>query len=119
MNIFFPIGELIDRYCIAKLKFERTQKNLIELEYYQCQIDKLDISMIQDQIQQLFDVHVEIWNLESLLKSGLEQQIPLEEIGRRAIEIRNWNGKRVKIKNLMAEIMSEPVIEIKQDHISQ
>jgi hypothetical protein len=119
MKVFFPAGELIDRYCIAKLKFERTQENLSEFDYYQKQIDGLDITMIQYQMQQLFNIHAEIWNLESLLKSGLEQHVSLEEIGRRAIQIRNRNNARIKIKNQIAEILSDPVREIKRHHISE
>lgn len=119
MTNFFPIGELIDRYCIAKLKFARTQKNQVELEFYQEQITLIDVDKIEDQINALYDIHSEIWNLESALKSGLEEHIPLDEIGRRAISIRNWNHKRIEIKNRIAEILADPVREIKQDHISE
>ena len=39
--------------------------------------------------------------------------------GRRAILIRNWNNKRIAIKNSLAEILNCPVREIKQDHLSE
>jgi hypothetical protein len=57
--------------------------------------------------------------LEKELKSGRENELPLEEIGRRAIKIRDWNNKRVSIKNAMAEKLSCPVREIKKDHLSE
>lgn len=116
---FFPISELVDRYCIAKLKLEKTGKNQIEFQFYQSGLQHVDTDLINQEIRDLYNIHKEIWNLESLLKSGLEQKIALEEIGRRAIEIRNWNNKRIKIKNKIAEILSDPVTEIKQDHISE
>lgn len=120
MNTFFPIGELIDRYCIAKLKFERTSGlNQLELAFYQKQISNLDLKKITQEMTDLYNIHTEIWNLELLLRSGLEEQVSLDEIGRRAIEIRNWNGKRVVLKNTIAEILSDPVREIKKDHLSQ
>lgn len=119
MTDFFPIGELVDRYCIAKLKFERTGKNQIELDFYQSRMQMLDAVKIKKQIDDLYDIHKEIWNLESLLKSGLEDQVPLEEIGRRSIKIRDWNSKRIKVKNEIAELLSDPIREIKQDHLSE
>ena len=119
MTDFFPIGELIDRYCIAKLKLERTEKNQVEFEFYQTRISSIDTVQIKQQIENLYNVHNEIWNLESSLKSGLEDCIPLEEIGRRAIQIRDWNRKRVVIKNEIADILSDPVREIKHNHLSE
>lgn len=119
MMEFFPIGELIDRYCIAKLKFERTGKNHLELSFYQDRMISVDVKKIEREIDELYTVHKEIWDLESLLKSGLEEHLPLEEIGERSIMIRNWNKKRIEIKNKIAEILQDPIREIKQDHISE
>lgn len=119
MTQFFPIGELIDRYCIAQLKYQRTQKNLEEFQYYSEQITAFDIAKIDKEIKELYDVHCEIWDLESLLKSGLEQHVELAVIGQRAIDIRNLNNRRIVIKNRIAEIFGCAVREIKQDHISQ
>jgi hypothetical protein len=36
------------------------------------------------------------------------------EIGRRALEIRDYNNKRVMFKNLIAEKLNDPIREIKQ-----
>lgn len=119
MTKFFPIGELIDRYCIAKLKFERTGLNQLELTFYQEQIVQVDIDKISKEMKDLYNVHVEIWNLESQLKSGLEHHLSLDEIGLRAIEIRNWNSKRIVLKNAIADALADPIKEIKRDHLSQ
>jgi len=42
----------------------------------------------------------------------------LEEIGRRAIAIRDWNNKRLVLKNSAAELLKCDVREIKKDHLS-
>ena len=55
----------------------------------------------------------------SELKSGREAELDLAEIGRRAIEIRNWNRRRIEIKNSVANYFNSPVREIKADHLSQ
>ena len=118
MNPKFPVIELVDRFCIARLKFNRTQSNREELDFYQVQIEKLPLLSIQSELSALYQIHAGIWDLESELKNGVEHQLPLEEIGRRAIEIRNLNNKRVELKNIMAEKLKCPVREIKHNHLS-
>lgn len=119
MNIIFPIIELVDRYCIAKLKMNKTQSNSEELEFYQMQLENITIDIIDKDLDELYDIHLAIWDLESLLKSGLEYQVGLEEIGRRAIMIRNLNNQRIALKNKMAEKLECNIREIKKDHLSQ
>lgn len=119
IEVTFPIVELIDRLTIARLKFEITKENKVELDYYESQANKFDLSVVQKYIHELTEIHREIWKLEYLLKSGHEDQLPLEEIGRRAIEIRNINKKRIGLKNIIAEKLNDDVREIKKDHLSQ
>ena len=117
---FFPVFELVDRYTIAMLKYNKTQANLPELDFYCEQLSIYNLTDIDAEIVQLYNIHSNIWALEAELKSGLEAQLPLEEIGRRAIEIRNWNNQRVALKNTMAAKLGQGhVIEIKRDHISE
>jgi thiamine kinase-like enzyme len=115
---FFPVIELVDRYSIACLKYEKTQANKEELDFYKQHLASYDIISISKEIDELYNIHKQIWELESQLKSGKENEIPLEEIGRRAIAIRDLNNKRIKLKNLAAEKLNCPVREIKQDHLS-
>lgn len=119
MNPKFPVIELFDRLVIARIKWSRTSMNRAELDFYENEILGYDISPILDLIKQLTVVHECIWDLEKELKSGHEQNISLDEIGRRAIEIRNCNSQRISLKNRMAELLGDPVREIKQDHVSQ
>lgn len=117
--IFFPIIELIDRLVIAEIKFAKTNANQAELDWYRDQTKNLNMHLIQSHMTELKEIHNAIWGLESQLKSGKENELSLEEIGKRAIEIRNWNNRRISLKNQMAEILGCPVKEIKQDHLSQ
>lgn len=118
--ISFPMIELVDRYAIAVVKHRRTAgANQTELMYYQQQIEQFDLSLVRDSIEKLQQVHDEIWELEKELKSGQEHKLPLEEIGRRAIMIRNKNNVRVGLKNSIADQLGCQVTEIKRDHISE
>jgi hypothetical protein len=116
---FFPVIELVDRYAIAQLKWDKTQANAEELDFYRVQLVNYEIELVKNEIDELYNIHKTIWSLESELKTGREQELPLEEIGRRAILIRDWNNKRIALKNKIAETLNCPVREIKQDHLSQ
>lgn len=119
MTLKFPIVELIDRLAIAEVKFQRTQANREELLWYKDQALHVDLSEVVNEYEDLKRIHNEIWNLEAELKSGREAELALEEIGRRAIAIRDHNNKRVALKNAIAEKLECPVREIKKDHLSQ
>ncbi len=115
----FPVLELMDRLCIARLKWEKTQSNQEELLWYEREWSKFDITpAISEHIEKLTEIHRQIWNLEWQLKTGVEHQLSLEEIGRRAIAIRDWNNKRLTVKNSAATLLNCPVREIKQNHLS-
>ena len=115
----FPIIELIDRLSIAEVKQNMTNDNDIELEFYQQQCVDLDWNKISDLYAQLVQVHSEIWQLEAKLREGRDHELELDEIGRRAIEIRDYNNKRIAIRNRIADILDiDDVREIKVDHCS-
>ena len=93
--------------------------NQTELEWYQEQAKNYDLTVIAEEFEQLKEIHNNIWNLEADLKSGMEDKHPLEEIGRRAILIRDYNNRRIAIKNSLAESLGCAVREIKRDHLSE
>ena len=117
---FLPALELIDRLCIARVKHARTKgANQVELDWYEQRFSLLAQSPELDQvIEAMTDIHHAIWDLEWQLKSGVEQMLSLQEIGRRAIAIRDFNNKRIAYKNSIASILGHPVREIKQDHLA-
>jgi hypothetical protein len=119
MNPIFPIIELVDRLAIAEVKFHRTKANEEELLWYKNQSLRIDLAQIVNEYEDLKRIHNEIWELEAELKTGREAELSLEEIGRRAIAIRDHNNKRIRLKNSMAEKLNCSVREIKKDHLSE
>jgi hypothetical protein len=120
--MIFPVIELADRYVIAKLKYMKTNgANQAELDFYQAQLDlgQYDLDLISEELAQLFEIHSGIWALEAELKSGRESELSLEELGLRAIQIRNLNNQRIRLKNIIAEQLGCAVKEIKRDHLSE
>ncbi len=117
---FLPVLELIDRLCIARVKHARTNgANQVELDWYEDKYQQLPHSPeLESDIQAMTDIHHAIWDLEWQLKSGVEQMLSLQEIGRRAIAIRDWNHKRIAYKNSIAELFGLKLREIKTDHLS-
>jgi hypothetical protein len=115
----FPVTELIDRYLIAEIKHEKSGRNIVELDFYKQQIENFEIEKVVDLMQQLKQVHLGIWELEKELKTGTEQDLPMDEIGRRAIKIRNKNSQRIEIKNQIAQILGCKILEFKEEHLSE
>ena len=114
----FPVIELFDRLAIARVKWRRTASNEAELTFYSEQIQTYDLTKIMDLLHDLEVVHEQIWDLEKELKNGYEQSLALEEIGRRAIKIRDYNRRRISLKNAIAERLGDHVLELKRDHLS-
>ena len=123
---FLPQLELIDRLCIARVKFERINgANQDELDWYEARYQELIADLAPDQLAQLQNdiaeitkIHNRIWDLEWQLKSGVEHLLEMDEIGRRAIAIRDWNNRRITYKNSIAELFGLKLREIKTDHLS-
>jgi hypothetical protein len=121
---FLPVLEMIDRLCIARVKYRRTNgANEIERAWYETRYADLLRTVaipaeLEYNVSAMTAIHEAIWELEWELKSGVEQQLSLEEIGRRAIRIRDYNNKRISFKNSIAALTGHPVREIKSDHLS-
>lgn len=120
MTFAFPVIELVDRFTIAKVKYEKTDgANWEELKFYMAQVKLLDMDLIAEELVELEDIHRRIWAMEDDFKKCRIDGASLEEIGRRALEIRDLNNHRVQYKNAIAEKLNDPVKEIKQNHASE
>jgi hypothetical protein len=120
MKNHLPVLELIDRLCIARLKWKKIQENQEELIWYENEWNVYKSNADLEKIcNDLEAIHGKIWDLESELKQGVEDQVSLEEIGRRAIQIRNWNNQRIQLKNRASTIIGSAIREIKRDHLSE
>jgi hypothetical protein len=111
----FPVIELVDRYCIAKLKFNKLGNNQEELNFYTDQIKELNLDLIKDELERLYEVHRQVWEVEDEFKKRkADTKYELEEIGRRALYVRDIMVERYELKNVMAEKLDDPVRERKK-----
>ena len=111
-----PLSEILDRYTITKLKSERTEENVSdELKTYKIEIDSPDYversSQIASFIDRLYEINGQLWDTEGDIRKGVE--MPLEEIGRLALKVRDSNCKRNEIKAVIVDALSEGFKEIK------
>ena len=67
----------------------------------------------------MIEINGKIWDLESDIRKGKEQELGLEEVGRRSIQIRGFNKIRVGYKNEMVNLYSEGFEDIKMNHASE
>ncbi len=116
-----PLSEILDRYSILLLKKKRLPEDdtiNAECARFKVEVDAYaDQSYIQEQLQTLVTVNGKIWDLESDIRKGKEGELGLEEVGRRALSIRDLNAERIKNKNVVAQKLGE-FKEIKIDHAS-
>lgn len=114
MKFEFPVMELVDRYAIAQVKYARTSgANQAELDFYEQQMANIDKTLIWDELQAFKILHDKIWSLEDDFKKCRIDGTDLAEVGRRALEIRDYNNFRVQLKNTVAEKLNDPVREVK------
>ena len=71
---------------------------------------------IYEYVNKLKEINGKIWDLESDIRKGKEQELGLEEIGRRALKIRDLNKIRVGYKNEMVKKYGEGFEDIKINH---
>ncbi len=69
--------------------------------------------LIWDELQAFKILHNKIWSLEDDFKKCRIDGTDLVEIGKRALEIRDYNNFRVQLKNTVAEKLNDPVREVK------
>jgi hypothetical protein len=113
-----PIGDIVDRFAICKLKSERLLiDNSDEINLLTLEIQKYE--NISEYVDKLYEINGKIWDLESDIRKGNEDLLGLEEVGRRAIKIREYNGIRVGYKNEINSYYNEGFIEVKMNHGSE
>jgi hypothetical protein len=111
-------GEFIDYFCIVSKKalcnLPGAQKELSEILTW-CKKAKIDGEFLLAVIR-LAQTNLSIWDLEHSVRNAAEGSIPLSEVGRRAIMIRNTNKIRVENKNLLDKGFR---VEEKIKHLSE
>jgi len=114
------IGDIVDRYTICLLKQERLGlDNSKELSELKVEIDKYADYDMAPYIDSLYTINGKIWDLEADIRKNNIELLGFEEIGRRAINIRDFNNERVTTKNTLNSLMQEGFIEYKGNHGSE
>ena len=113
----YPTADLYDRYTIECLKRDRSAaNNSSHIIARSNEID--DRTRDEDFISRLYEVNGAIWQLESDIRRGKEGELGLEEVGRRALAIRDINRQRIFIKDEIAKAFGE-YGEKKYNHASE
>ena len=115
------LGDIIDKMSILMMKVYHGEEDAFE------ELTSLRKGLMSSDVDgnfilsclRLGHINKEIWNLENEIRKGGEGKLGLEEVGRRAIEIRNLNRKRINYKNLINQLTNKGFKEIKVDHLSQ
>lgn len=123
----YTLADLTDRTAILWLKATRlpADNGYTWREYWKTQdamYDHASESLTHNQIylylRDLCKVNSEIWDLEAAIRQGKEGELGLEEVGRRALAIRDKNKERIAIKNNISECVGD-FIEVKGNHASE
>ena len=119
-----PLPEVLDRFTIVRLKVERIGEPQILDEYnalkQAIEDEKKHGTLIkEDWLQRLYDLNAKIWDLEHDIRRGKEGELGLEEVGRRALAIRDLNKQRVGIKNEVAQVTRKGFQDVKMNHASE
>ena len=120
-----PLPEALDKFSILTLKRERLPKDASvekEYEFYRAVIEEYKlqgISVKDEWIKAMIDINGQCWDMEAAIRQGRDQELGLEEIGRRTIKLRDLNKIRIARKNEIADEIGLDFFEVKVDHASQ
>lgn len=114
------IGDVIDRWTIAHLKQIRGGIDTSEEQSaYRDYCASYDQKVIMSAFRDLLKHNGDIWSLESDIRKGKEGELGLEEVGRRALKIRDHNKLRIEVKNKINNLYNEGFQEVKVKHSSE
>lgn len=117
------IGEFIDRLSIHIHKAQKIGPKAYPefvkyVEKFLLEINVSDFNEIIKGLRTLYKINGQIWDLEAELRNGGEKKLGDAEIGKRAIQIRNLNNKRIAEQNRLIDLFGG-FKNIKRDHVSE
>ena len=117
------IGEFLDRLSILTHKAQKIGEEAYPefvkvVEEFLLETPSDNFEEVIKGLRELYKINGEIWNLESDLRQGNEKKLGNCEIGKRAIQIRDWNKKRIAEQNRLIDIFGG-FKNIKKDHASE
>jgi hypothetical protein len=85
----FPVIEIVDRYCIAVVKHEKTNgANREELDFYLEQMQSANINPANSKVLELIEHHSYVWSLEDDFKKGRIDSLLADSVGDSVREIK-------------------------------
>lgn len=127
-------GDLFDRWTILRMKARLDRDAAKDLRKYDKEIrrvvqeardyDQDVMVMLPEHIAQLAEANAKIWVSEASIRKeysddpAAQEDLSLEEVGRRALEIRDYNKLRVEAKKALDFIFGDTP-DNKVDHASQ
>ena len=124
-QIITPLPEVADRYTICQLKLERLDHKQIDvdsmkeqLEYYKKGIDFTNTQLIKLS-KDLYNINGRIWDTEGSIRAGLDDELGYDEIGKRAVQVRDLNRVRMSIKNDITELTGEGFKDCKMNYAGE
>ena len=130
-------GEIFDRWTILRMKAEVSEGMVEEMKRYEAAAvrtmwsrpadapnDEAHVPKVFNLVLILMESNAKIWMLEASLRkefkedAAAQEELALDEIGRRAMMIRDINTRRVGAKNEI-DVMYGVVPDEKVDHASQ
>ena len=116
-------GEVIDRISIQLHKAQKIGEEsypefvkLVEELLLETPVEGFE--EVVKGVRELYRINGSIWILESELRKGNEKKLGNCEIGKRAIQIRDLNKKRIAEQNRLIDIFGG-FKNIKKDHASE
>lgn len=112
--MIYPLSEIFDRLTIETRKSHYGADNATVIEAYrhaishasQLGLSRVIVANICFAVIELALANCDIANLEWAIRENKE--LAMEEVGRRALAIRDINARRIAAKNLLARYFGEP-----------
>ena len=119
-----PMCEVFDKYTIALLKCERIDDPAeragldAQLRYYAAAAEPLLASRpgLRPLVEKLRQINGRMWDAEAAIRAADEHHLGLEEVGRRALVIRDLNRTRVAVKNQISDHFHEVFRDVKVNY---
>ena len=124
-----PISEIIDRYTISKLKSERTSEDVShEVNSYSEEIGQYKTEEVTPYVEKMYEINGTLWDYETRMRKLMDSRngsgpvvdandLPLAEIGKLALLVRDLNGTRNGVKSEIVEKFSEGFKDIKINYV--
>ena len=124
-----PISEIIDRYTISKLKSERTNEDVShEVNSYSEEIGQYNTEEVTPYVDKMYEINGTLWDYETRMRKLMDSRngtgpvvdandLPLAEIGKLALLVRDLNGTRNGVKSEIVEKFSEGFKDIKINYV--